>query len=361
MNPVIFFSVISGVTSLTDAADVGRLGGKLVGIYTFTTLIASSISLGIAYLIFSDDVPQLGALETVADDSQQTTGISLTGMLMGLVPKNLVDPIAHNEMLQIIFMAVLFGICINKLGGKVQMLHDFIEVMNTFCLRMILMIVSVIPFIAFLAMASLMFHIGWESLLVLAKMIGGQLAGSMLMLLTYAAIIYFIGKVNPRPFLSKIPQFMPYPLSTSSSNATMPFSLKFCTEKLGISPKISAFSIPIGATVNMDGSCFYLSTASVMLARMYGIELTSDVLFAIFVTVVALSVGAPGVSGGAFVCLASIVTAIGLPVEATAVILGVDPICSMIRTTFNTSGDIAVTTALAGSEKMLDTKIYCQA
>ncbi len=355
--PVIFFSVISGVTSLTDAADVGRLGSKLVGTYGFTTLIASALSVAIAYLIFSGDVPQIGEL-AAGGASGDAPGVSLLSIIVGLVPKNLVDPIAKNEMLQIIFVAVMFGICVNKLGDKVKLLNELIEVMNTFCLRMILMIVSFIPIIAFLAMASLVFKIGLDSLLVLSKMIAGQLFGSILMMGVYASLIYFIGRVSPLPFLRKIPGFMPIPLSTSSSNATMPFSMNFCTEKLGIAPKVSSFSIPIGATVNMDGSCFYLTTATIMLARMYGIELSPDVLFTIFISVVALSIGAPGVAGGAFVCLASIVTAIGLPVEATAVLLGVDPICSMIRTTFNCSGDIAVSTALAANEKLLDMEVY---
>ena len=134
--------------------------------------------------------------------------------------------------------------------------------------------------------------------------------------------------------------------------------MKFCTEKLGISPKLSSFSIPIGATINMDGGCFYLSIASIMLAKMYGVELSGDVLFTIFVTVIALSIGAPGVPGGAFVCLASIVVAIGLPVDATAVILGIDPICSMLRTALNTVGDIAVTSTLARNENLMDTEVY---
>ncbi len=357
--PVIFFSVISGVTSLTDASDVGRLGGKLVGTYGFTTLVASALSIALACIVFSGDVPQIGEL-AAGGGSGESAGVSLLGIIVGLVPKNLVDPIAKNEMLQIIFVAVVFGICANKLGDKVKLLHEFIEVMNTFCLRMILMIVSFIPIIAFMAMASLVFKIGLESLLVLSKMIATQLFGSILMLGCYATLIYLIGRTNPMPFLRKIFSFMPIPLSTSSSNATMPFSMKFCTERLGISPKVSSFSIPIGATVNMDGSCFYLTTATIMLARMYGIELTPDILFTIFISVVALSIGAPGVTGGAFVCLASIVTAIDLPVEATAIFLGIDPICSMIRTTFNCSGDIAVSTALAANEKLLDMEIYNQ-
>jgi Na+/H+-dicarboxylate symporter len=160
------------------------------------------------------------------------------------------------------------------------------------------------------------------------------------------------------PFIKKIGSFIPIPLSTSSSNATMPFTMKFCTDKMGIAPKLSSFSIPIGATVNMDGGCLYLSIASIMLARMYGIELTPDVLFTVFITVVALSVGAPGVPGGAFVCLASIVISLGLPADATAVILGIDPICSMMRAALNSTGDIAVSTALACNEKLITRKVY---
>lgn len=352
--PVIFFSVISGVTSITNAADVGRIGGKLIGFYTATTIIASALSVAIGYFIFMGDVPQLGT----AGAAGESHSVSLSAMLVGIIPKNLIDPIVKGEMLQIIFVAVIFGICINKLGDNVKILHEFIDAMNSFCLRMVMMIVAFIPLIAFVAMASLFFHIGLDSIFVLGELIFGQLFGSLLMVGVYALMLFSIGKISPIPFLKKIIGFIPIPLSTSSSNATMPFSMKFCTEKLGISPKLSSFSIPVGATVNMDGGCFYLSIASIMLAKMYGVELTSDVLFTIFVTVIALSIGAPGVPGGAFVCLASIVTALGLPTEATAVILGIDPICSMLRTALNCTGDIAATSALARIENLMDEKIY---
>ena len=353
--PVIFFSVISGVTSLTNAADVGRIGGKLIGFYTATTIIASALSLALGYFLFLGDVPQLGTIDGTGGEAQS---ISLLGMIVGIVPKNLVNPVINGEMLQIIFVAVVFGTGINKLGDKVKLLHDFIETMNTFCLRVLMMIVTFIPLIAFLAMSSLMFKIGMDSILLLGKLVVGQLFGSLLMFGVYLLIIAFIGKISPLPFMKKIIGFIAIPLSTSSSNATMPFTMKFCTKKLGISPKLSSFSIPIGATINMDGGCFYLSIASVMLAKMYGVELSGDVLLTIFVTVIALSIGAPGVPGGAFVCLASIVVALGLPVDATAVILGIDPICSMLRTALNTVGDIAVTSALAQNENLMDAEVY---
>lgn len=355
--PVIFFSVISGITSITNAADVGRIGGKLIGFYTLTTLAASALSLIIGCFMFIGDVPQIGTIENAAAEGQSQS-ISILAMLVGLVPKNLVDPIVNGEMLQIIFIAVIFGICINKLGDKVKILHDIIDAMNNFCLRMIMMIVSFIPFIAFLAMASLIFNIGLDSVFVLSKLVLGQIVGSFIMVGFYLLMILLIGRITPMPFIKKIPSFIPIPMSTSSSNATMPLTMKFCTEQMGIAPKLSSFSIPVGATVNMDGGCLYLSIASIMLSRMYGVELNYDILFTIFVTVVALSIGAPGVPGGAFVCLASIFTALGLPAEAMAVILGIDPICSMLRTTINVVGDIAATTTLASNEHLIDKNVY---
>ena len=354
--PVIFFSVISGVTSITNAAEVGRIGGKLMAIYMVTTLFASALSVGIGYLLFSGEVPQIGTVENA--DAVQSQSISVLSMIVGLIPKDLINPIVNGEMLQIIFVAIFFGICINGLGSKVKILNDFIEAMNSFCLNSIRLIVKVIPVIAFFAMMSLIINVGMDSVLLLGKMIFGQLGGSFLMVGVYALILVLLGKISPMPFLKKIGSFIPIPLSTSSSNATMPFTMKFCTDKMGIAPKLSSFSIPIGATVNMDGGCLYLSIASIMLARMYGIELTPDVLFTVFVTVVALSVGAPGVPGGAFVCLASIVMALGLPADATAVILGIDPICSMMRAALNATGDIAASTALACNENLIEKNVY---
>ena len=354
--PVIFFSVISGVTSITNAAEVGRIGGKLMGIYVVTTLFASALSVGIGYMLFSGEVAQIGTVEN--SQEVQSQSISIMSMIVGLIPKNLINPIVNGEMLQIIFVAIFFGICINGLGAKVKILNDIIDSMNSFCLNAIRMIVKVIPVIAFFAMMSLILHVGLDSVFLLGKLILGQLGGSLLMVGVYASILAVLGKISPMPFLRKIGSFIPIPLSTSSSNATMPFTMKFCTEKMGIAQKLSSFSIPIGATVNMDGGCFYLSIASIMLARMYGIELTADVLFTVFVTVVALSIGAPGVPGGAFVCLASIVMALGLPADATAVILGIDPICSMMRAALNATGDIAASTALACNENLIDKNIY---
>ena len=354
--PVVFFSIINGVTNMTDTAELGRLGGKLIGLYMFTTVVAAVSSIVLGYVLFSGDVPQIGVVDEAARGT--VPNVSLLAMIVGVVPKNLIDPIVKGDMLQIIFMAVAFGICITKLGDSVRILVRIIDSLNRLCLRMVTMIAWFIPLIAFLSMASLIFHVGLDSLLFMGRLILGQLAGSLLMLAVYSVIIRFVGGLSPFPFLRKIPSFIPIPMALISSNATMPFTMKFCTAKLGISSKLSSFSIPIGSTINMDGVCFYLSIGSIMMARLYGIELTEEALLTLLVTVIALSVGAPGVPGGVFVCFTSIIVSLGIPIEAASVLLAIESVCAMIRVTQNILGDIAMTSTLAGREKLLDETVY---
>lgn len=230
--PVVFFSVISGITSITNASDVSRIGGKLIGLYGLTTLIASTLSLAIGYVVFLGDVPQFGTVDGANTDSTiETQSITPLTILVGLIPKNLIAPIINGEMLQIIFVAVIFGICINKLGDKVKILNEFIDAMNTFSFKMIIMIVAFIPIIAFISMASLMLNVGAESMFMLGRMIFGQFVGSLVMLGVYALLLILIGKISPIPFFKKLPSFIAIPMSTSSSSVTMPFTMKFCTEK----------------------------------------------------------------------------------------------------------------------------------
>jgi len=352
--PVVFFSIISGLTSISNASDIGRIGGKLVGTYMCTTVIATILSIAIGLFMFHGGVPQMGTIS----GSGEGVSISLLDMIVKVVPENLVQPIVNRDMLQIIFVSVLFGITINMLGEKAQLLKDFTETANTFCLRVITLLAQFIPLIAFLSMMALMFTVGADSLLLLGKVLIGQFIGSLAMICVYSMVMVLMGKISPVPFLKKIGSFVPVAISMGSSSAAMPFTMNFCTDKMGVSPRLSSFSIPLGATVNMDGGCFYFSIQAILLAKMYGVEMTPAFIWALFVTVVALSVGAPGVPGGSFVCLTSIIVSFGVPVEAASIVLGIDPLTSMFRTTINTIGDIAVTTALSKNEGMMDETVY---
>ena len=352
--PVVFFSIISGLTSISNASDIGRIGGKLVSVYMCTTVIATAFSIAIGLLMFHGGVPQMGTVT----GSGGGVSISLLDMIVNVVPENLIQPIIKRDMLQIIFVSVLFGVTLNMLGEKTQMLKDFAETANTFCLRVITLLAQFIPPIAFMSMMTLMFTVGADSLLLLSRVLIGQFIGSMAMIGVYAIIMVLLGKISPVPFLKKIGSFVPIAISMGSSNAAMPFTMNFCTEKMGVSPQLSSFSIPLGATVNMDGGCFYFSIQAILLAKMYGLEMTPAFLWTLFITVVALSIGAPGVPGGSFVCLTSIIVSFGLPVEASAIVLGIDPLTSMFRTSINTIGDIAATTALAKNENLMDEAVY---
>ena len=352
--PVVFFSIISGLTSISNASDIGRIGGKLVGTYMCTTVIATILSITIGLFMFHGGVPQMGTVT----GSAQGVSVSLLDMIVKVVPENLIQPIVNRDMLQVIFVSILFGVTINMLGEKVQILKDLTETANTFCLRVITLLAQFIPLIAFLSMMALMFTVGVDSLLLLGKVLVGQFIGSLGMVCVYSVVMVLMGRISPVPFLKKIGGFVPIAISMGSSSAAMPFTMNFCTEKMGVSPRLSSFSIPLGATVNMDGGCFYFSIQAILLAKMYGIEMTPAFIWALFVTVVALSIGAPGVPGGSFVCLTSIIVSFGVPVEAASIVLGIDPLTSMFRTSINTIGDIAVTTALSKNEGMMDEAVY---
>ena len=372
--PVVFFSIIAGLTSISNASDIGRIGGKLVGTYMCTTVIATILSITIGLFMFHGGVPQMGTIS----GSGGGVSVSLLDMIVKVVPENLIAPIVNRDMLQVIFVSVLFGVTINMLGETAQLLKDFTETANTFCLRVITLLAQFIPLIAFLSMMALMFTVGVDSLWLLGKVLIGQFIGSVAMICVYSVVMVLMGKISPVPFLKKIGSFVPVAISMGSSSAAMPFTISFvpvaismgsssaampftmnfCTEKMGVSPRLSSFSIPLGATVNMDGGCFYFSIQAILLAKMYGVEMTPAFVWALFVTVVALSIGAPGVPGGSFVCLTSIIVSFGVPVEAAAIVLGIDPLTSMFRTTINTIGDIAVTTALSKNEGMMDEAVY---
>ena len=352
--PVVFFSIISGITGLTNSASIGRIGGKLIGLYSLTTVIAICVGLMLAHFAFASGVPQVG----IVDGTASTEKLSLLSAIVNVIPKDLVTPIIDRGLLQIIFVAVIFGLCINKLGDKVKMINDFIKEANTFCLTLITAIAAFIPLITFFAMAGLVINLGMDSVILLAKLLTCFLIGSLLMICTYSSMLLIFGKISPMPLLKNLSSFVAIPFAMNSSYATMPFTMKFCTEKIGISPKISSFSIPIGATINMDGMAIFYATTCIMILKMYGVEIDSAAIFTLLLAIFTVSVGTPGVPGGNAVLMAAIIGMFGVPAEAVTIILGITPFVGIIITIANIIGDIGASTILAKTENLLDTSIY---
>lgn len=351
--PLVFFSIMKGIGNVSDSSDLGRLGMKMTALYAATTILAAILALAVGMIFFSGDIPQIGnPVESAPAD------FSLLDMLVGIVPKTLIEPLLNGNMMQVIFMAIIFGVTLNSLGEKKYPVVNLVQSLDALSLRVTRNIVRFIPLVAFLSMASLIFNVGLDSLLIFGLGIIAQGAVLFVVLAIYGVWVMLIGRLSPVPFWKKIFPFLPIPAALASTNAAMPDALKFCVQRLGIDEKISAFTIPIAASVKMDGSCTFFIMQSIMFAKLYGLELTGGLLTMIFLMGVTLSMCSPGVTGGAVICLTLIFTSMGIPLEAAGMALSVDPLVSMLRTPLNTACGIGATLILAGNENLLNKDIY---
>ncbi|MBO4780555.1 MAG: cation:dicarboxylase symporter family transporter, partial [Selenomonadaceae bacterium] len=220
------------------------------------------------------------------------------------------------------------------------------------------MIIFFVPLIVFLAMATLFFNMETNIILMMGKLIISLLLACVILFGVYMLLIRLVGKISPLSFAKKIPSLMPIPFATSSSAVTMPFTMKFCTDKLGISPKISSFSIPIGVTVNMDGGCIYLPLAAIMFIKMYGVDVDLDAITIILAMTVSLSIAGPAVPNAAVIGIITITSIFGVPNDIAGILFCINTFCDRIVTCFNVIGDLAVSTSLARTENLVDEKIY---
>ena len=354
LAPVVFFSIIGGITGLTNSANIGRIGGKLIGLYSMTTVISICIGLTLAHFVFASGVPQVGLVEGEAS----TDKLSLLSAVVSIIPKDLITPVINRTLLQVIFIAVIFGLCINKLGDRVKLLNDFAKEANTLCLTLITAVAAFIPLVVFFSMANMTVNLGMDTIFLLGKLLIFFVIGNLLMVCVYSSMLLIFAKISPIPLIKKLPQFVSIPFATSSSNVTMPFTMKFCTEKIGISPKISSFSIPIGATMSNDGTAVSYSLVCIMFLKMYGVEIDSAVILTLLISIFTVAVGSPGIPGGPVVLLVAIIGMFGVPTEATSIIFGISPIEDRISTTTNVVDHIGASTILAKTENLLDKSIY---
>lgn len=355
--PVIFFSIISGIIGMGAGAGVGRIGSKLIGLYLSTSVIAACIGLLVAWLFFRNGVPQVGEISAVADNVN-TYEFSWIEFIVGIIPSNLVNPIINGNLMQVIFIAVLFGITLNNLGNRAKPIRELVSSFNEFFMKIVSMIIFFVPLIVFLAMSTLFFNMDTNTVLMMGKLIISQLLACGVLLVVYMLLIRLVGKISPLPFLKKIPALMAIPFATSSSAVTMPFTMNFCTNKLGISPKISSFSIPIGTTVNMNGGCIYNPLVVIMFLKMYGVDVNLNAIMIILAMTVSISVGVPAVPNAYVICLLSITSVFGVPNSIAGILFCLDTVCDRVVTCFNVMGDVAATMTLARTENATDEKIY---
>ena len=360
IGPVVFFSIVTCISQFSDLAELGRIAGKVMGMYLFTTVIAVLLAIGISSLIrpgqFGFALSFAGEISSISVDTDVDTSLLTT--IVNIIPNNIVKPFLESDTLQIIFLGVLLGVAVGKIGKYAPILQDFFEACNSLFLTVTTMIAKLIPVIVFCSSALILVEMGGESILSVLGYFGTNILAVICMMVIYGLLILILARLNPLTFFKKNREGMLTSFTLCSSSAAMPTNLRTCTDKLGISPKVCNFSIPLGATVNMDGTCIFLVTAGLFLARAYAINVSWSALASLAITIILLSLGCPGVPGSGIVCLGIVLTNLGVPIDAIGLIMGVTSFVDMFNTTSNTTGDVAASLIVAKSEKLVNTDVY---
>ena len=357
--PVVFFSIITCIVQFSDLSALGRIGGKTIGLYLFTTIIAVLVGFGVFYLFQPGNV-SIGAAAAVDTSSitSKTMDVSIKDMIVNIVPSNFLKPFLEADMLQLIFLAVVCGIAAGLIGKYSQMLKDLFQACNDLFLKVTTLFIRVLPLAVFCSITSLILTTGFDTILAVLGIFGTFLAGLFGMMCIYCVMILAVGRMNPLPFVRKYAPVMLQVLSMASSSASIPINMNACEKKLGISGRVYSLSIPLGATVNMDGTCVYLAVFALALAKVFGVSIPEGTLISVAISIVVLSIGAPGVAGSGLICLSVLLTQLNVPIEALGLVMGIDAFVGMFRCMSNCLGDVAVSAIVAKSEKEINLDVY---
>lgn len=355
--PLVFVSLTLGAASIGDIKKLGRIGGKTIGFYLITTAIAITIAILIATVV----QPGIGTSIELAGEGAYTAAEAppLAKVFTDMVPSNPINAMASGNMLQIIVFALLTGTGLTILGDKTQKIKDLFEEANTLILKLVELIMLIAPVGVFALIAKTMATLGWD---LMPKLIAYMLCvvGALAIhaLVTYQGFLYVFTKLNPIRFFKNFYPAMTVAFSTASSSATLPVTIETSEKRLGVSSKIASFCLPLGATVNMDGTAIMQGVATVFIAQLYGIDLGLMDFVTVILTATLASIGTAGVPGVGLLMLSMVLVQVGLPVEGIAIIIGIDRILDMCRTAINITGDAVCTLIVAKSEGELDEKVY---
>ncbi len=354
--PLIFCSLIVGVTSMQDSRKMGRIGAKAIILYLGTTAIAITIGLGLAAILTPGE-----GLNMVAQDST-TMGKDappLVQTLLNIIPKNPVGALAAGNILQIIVFALGLGISLTLIGEKAKPAIAVFESLAEAMYKLTELVMKLAPYGVFGLMAWVAGKYGIDILLPLIKVIAVAYLGSLIhVLVFYTGIISFVGRLSPIRYIKALTNPAAVAFTTTSSSGTLPATLKASREELGVSKGVASFVLPLGATINMDGTALYQGVCALFIAQAFGIDLEMSDYVLIILTSTLASIGTAGVPGAGLIMLSLVLTTVGLPIEGLAIVAGIDRILDMARTTVNVCGDMMVTVLIAKSEGELDESIY---
>ena len=353
--PLVFCSITVGITSLGNLSLMGRVGLKAIIIYLLTTAFAITLALIFAIVIEPGQGYEIdSSVEFSAKEAP-----SLSSVLTSIVPSNPILAMADGEMLQIILFAIILGIAITITGNKAESFKKGIISLNEIMMSMVTIIMKFAPLGVFCLIAKTFATQGIDMIIPLASYFFTVTIVLILhVLLTYSAFLKFIGKVSPFLFLKKMRTAIVFAFSTASSNATIPVTLNTVEKRLGVDKSVASFTVPLGATINMDGTAIMQGVATVFIASVYMVDLTIGDYLTVILTATLASIGTAGVPGVGLIMLTMVLTQVGLPVEGVALIIGIDRLLDMMRTAVNITGDSMVSLITSKSEKSFNKSIF---
>ena len=357
--PLVFFSIASAIVGFGDTSQLGRIGGKTMGLYAFTTVCATAFGFILVEIV---KPYRYGTLHlSAADPLQDAVKMSFKDSVIGIIPENIVQAFLEADTIQIIFLAVVIGMGITVVGAKAKPFQDFITAGNEVFLKMTNTLVGFMPVLIFCIIGEVLLGGGEGGSVIGLPIligIGVYIMAIAVMIVFYHLLLLLLGRLKPLVFTKKYLPYMLQVVGIGSSSAAIPLHMKVC-EELGVDKKVYSLSIPLGATVNMDGTTIYMSVFGLLLARLYGLPINLPVYFTLTFTILMLSAGAPPVMGSSIICLSALMRTIGLPVEeAVSMVLGVEVIAGLMRTANNAVCDMVGSLIVANQEGLLDKEKY---
>jgi len=353
--PLVFVSLVCGTSSLSDPKTLGRLGAKAMGLFTLTTAMAIALAVFVAVLVS----PGAGVNMVADTNFNAGSAPSVADVFINMFPSNPVEAMAKGEMLQLIIFSVLFGVAIAMSGEAGLRIRGFFDDLNEVVMKLVGFMMALAPYGVFFLMAKLFTTLDLKDLdSLLLYFLTVLFVLFFHGFIVYGSFLKIFGGLNPFMFFRKMKDAALFAFSTSSSNATMAVNLETTTKKLGVSNNIASFTIPLGATVNMDGTAIMQGVATVFIAQVFQVELTTMDYLMVILTATLASIGTAGVPGVGLIMLAMVLQQVGLPVEGIALIIGVDRLLDMTRTAVNITGDAMISCLIAKSEKQFDADCY---
>ncbi|MEH6825807.1 MAG: dicarboxylate/amino acid:cation symporter [Motiliproteus sp.] len=354
--PLVFCSLVVGVTSMQDTRKMGRVGLKSVVLYLGTTAVAISIGLALATLFTPGEGLNMIANDVAATGKEAPT---LVQTLLNMIPKNPIGALAAGNILQIIVFALGLGIALTMCGKKAEPAVKLFESLAEAMYKLTELVMKLAPYGVFGLMAWVAGKYGLDILLPLIKVITVVYIGCLIhVLVFYTGMVSILGRLNPVRYIKGLVNPAAVAFTTTSSSGTLPATIKASREEMGVSKGISSFVLPLGATINMDGTALYQGVCALFIAQAFNVDLALSDYVLIVMTSTLASIGTAGVPGAGLIMLSLVLTTVGLPIEGLAIVAGIDRILDMARTSVNVCGDLMVTILVGKSENELDESIY---